>query len=44
MDKLGAIIAEAVANKQAELENKQEVEDVETDSNVKPVLDEINND
>ena len=43
VDKLSAIIVEAVANKQAELKNKQEEEDVETDSTIEPVLDETEN-
>ena len=43
VDKVSAIIVEAVANKQAELKNKQEEEDVETDSTVEPVLDDVEN-
>ena len=43
IDKMSSIIVEAVANKQAELKNKQKEEDVEPDSTVEPVLDEIEN-
>ena len=43
IDKVSAIIVEAVANKEAELKNKIEKENVETDSADEPVLDEIKN-
>ena len=44
VDKVSAIIIEAVADRQAELKKKKEEEDVETDSTIEPVLDEVEND
>ena len=43
VEKVSAIILEAVANKEDELKNKLDEGSIETDAAVETVLDEINN-
>ena len=43
VDKISAIIVEAVANKKAETKHTKEDDDTKTDSAVDPVLEEIKN-